>query len=462
MSMKKDNNTSVLFSDIEKLLDKTTIRNYKLEEGDTFTIEAKNAKDLLTPKRLDLVAKYMYLLFSRQGIKSNLANDIYKKHIEIFSDGKFYEPDSDTKTSYDSFLKEFDDIFAKIERDGFDSKKSLIPVGNDGTILNGAHRIATAMYLNKEVSILSIDKSQGINYDYEYFKKGCMETRYLDFLALNYVKLSNKNMYAICLWPRAVSLNKMRECEEIIKSQTTILYKKQLNLSQLGLKNFMANVYQTESWVGGVKNNYVGTYGKVDPCYAKAKTIVYFVEGGTLESILKLKDNIRTMYGIGKHSVHITDNTEETIRVANLILNTSSESVLNLSRPNKCISELANRDYAKDEILNPMYTLALFGHEIPAQEQATVKIEQLKKDVLYDTSNFLYFRGMRFFSPQYAKENCDAKYARQFDSILKTSKTPLSLKTKEGVTKTKYKVKRKIRYMLRKAGVLDKARAIIH
>ena len=51
--------------------------------------------------------------------------------------------------------------------------------------------------------------------------------------------------------------------------------------------------------------------------------------------ILDIKKRIRDIYGIGNHSVHMTDNTEETIQIANIILNKNSIHLLSYGCPDK-------------------------------------------------------------------------------------------------------------------------------
>ena len=53
---------------------------------------------------------------------------------------------------------------------------------------------------------------------------------------------------------------------------------------------------------------------------------------------MKIKDKIREVFNVGKHSVHITDTKEEAIRTARVVFNDNSIHFLNYAKPNKYIS----------------------------------------------------------------------------------------------------------------------------
>lgn len=447
---------------LKDLIDGFTYDKFGLDENEQYNMLEVDAINLLTPDRIDIVAKYMYLFFKQNHIKSDLAKSVYKNHIEIFSEGKFYEPGSKTKTSYEDFVKEYDEIYNNLKKHGFDAKKSLIPVGSNHSIINGGHRTAASIFLKQKVGILEIHNHQSPNYDYKYFEKAQMPREYLDFMALNYMKLTPKRTFVICLWPRAVSMNKTKECEDLILEKTSLIYKKVVPFNKIGLKNFMMHLYHNEKWVGAEKNNFMGVYGKLDVCYAEADTILYFVEADGIDIIMDLKNQIRSIFGIDKHSVHITDTEQEAHLAADLILNKNGLLALNCGYPDKLNPKLDNLRNKKKQsknqnlILHPIYTLQYFGYDIKKRSgDDFYDISKLDKDIDYDIRNFFYYRGFKLFSPEYAKELCDEKYSQLFDSILSMDKISFRSKVKEDFSKTVFRTKRKIKHLLRKVGLLD-------
>ena len=91
----------------------------------------------------------MYLKFKNLNLNI-LADQVYDKHIEIITNGIFAEPNSSKKTLAD-YREAFSETFNSLESEGFNQHKSFIPVSNDGSITNGAHRLASSIFLNKEV-----------------------------------------------------------------------------------------------------------------------------------------------------------------------------------------------------------------------------------------------------------------------------------------------------------------------
>ncbi len=135
-------------------------------KSNTYKIQTLKSKLLLTNTRFDLAFKLLYL--EMKDKKVHFAKEIYKEHIRAFSLGKFTEPGNDEKNNIDKFLEEFDKTFKDIKENGFDAKKTLIPLSFNGSIANGAHRVASAIYSGKDVDCLYIETANHI-YDYKFF-----------------------------------------------------------------------------------------------------------------------------------------------------------------------------------------------------------------------------------------------------------------------------------------------------
>lgn len=77
-------------------------------------------KDLLSVKRLDLMAKYIYVESYLSGHGKAWAKELYSKHIEAFSGGGFREPGNAQKNSLDAYISSFDHLIEEISQNGFD------------------------------------------------------------------------------------------------------------------------------------------------------------------------------------------------------------------------------------------------------------------------------------------------------------------------------------------------------
>ena len=139
---------------------------YPLLDKDNYEVFELDPKKLISPNRLDLIYKIIFL--RNMNKRSNYATKCYLEHIRSFSFGKYFEPGNSDKNNAKDFLRVFKEIDKDIQINGFDSRKSLIPLANDGTILNGSHRIASSIVRNKKVSCIKLSCDPCI-YNYNFF-----------------------------------------------------------------------------------------------------------------------------------------------------------------------------------------------------------------------------------------------------------------------------------------------------
>ena len=152
--------------------------------------------------RFDLPIKFLFLKFYDRDINSSFADDMYKEHLRLWNGFKEY--DNPNKNSYDRFRDDFIKIFVDIESDNFDWNKSPIVLDNDGYLLNGAHRTASALYLDTKFKYKlptgNRDGQKICNYD--MFKRLGLDEKYMDAAALEFVR-NNPNLLLLNLFPAA-------------------------------------------------------------------------------------------------------------------------------------------------------------------------------------------------------------------------------------------------------------------
>lgn len=292
-----------------------------------FEVIEVQATELLNSNRFDIAAKVLYLEMLNSGV--SFAEEIYVDHIRAFTLGKFIEPGSNNKNSIAIFLEDFISIYEDIKQNGFDSEKSIIPCDKDLVIINGAHRVASAIAANRKVSLVVVGQ-QPPKYDYRFFMDRSVPRPYLDAIAIKYVELSKKSHVAF-LWPSAIGSDS--EVENLIPN---IVYKKKIKLTMNGAHNLLSQVYLNEEWLGSIECNFPGVKGKLVECFkgnGDLRIIVFDAPPDT--SVLEIKESIRSIYNIGKHSIHITDNHKEAINSARLTLNDNSIHFLNFAQPSK-------------------------------------------------------------------------------------------------------------------------------
>ncbi len=296
------------------LLQNHTVELYKLRDY-TPEIISVPAKSLLTPKRFDLFAKLYYI--SNRDNNYEVSLNVYVKHILAFNpDGQ--EPGRDDKIEIKDFVVTFDKLITDFKSSDFDDNKSIIPVDKNGIILDGAHRLATLAYYDKNVTIAKFSNIEVQNhFDYEYFMKRGLAWDICDMIALEMTKWLD-NLLVACLWPRIGSKKIKEDITKKIGNIHYISYIKKIHVSLRSISNFVSEIYSQQSWT----QNEASVMDKAARVYGNggAMLIVFFENKNSLNDIIKEKENLRLLYKKGKDSIHITDNKDETIEIANLVL----------------------------------------------------------------------------------------------------------------------------------------------
>lgn len=323
-------------NDLRKVLGHYFYGHYDVGNRNCSEIEWVNARELLVSERFDLIAKMIYIEAYDTGRGMEWAEELYKAHIRSFSNGR--EPGNSEKNSVEAYVDVFNKLIDTIKLTGFDEKISVIPVGENNQIMDGAHRVSIAAYYNLSIPIVRIE---GIcaNNNFLFFRDHLLDEKYLDYIAYKYSCLQ-ENVHIACVWPKAFSsdTSKFEKMEELMKQYGDIFYEKEIDISYQTLRNLMIQVYSGFQWMGGIDTHFKGATGKADACYASCNRMkVYVLNCASLEKTLELKAKIRDIFGQGNHSIHISDTQEEAIQIAQLLLNENSIHILTYGNPDKYI-----------------------------------------------------------------------------------------------------------------------------
>lgn len=387
--------------------------------ADNYQIQTIKAKQLLSYARLDLVFKIIYI----EHHNLSFAREIYKEHIKAFTFDTFKEPHSD-KNSFDKFTAQFDNIFSDIRKNGFDANKTLIPLSKDGIIVNGAHRLASAIFLDQDVKCIQLETHNQI-YDYKFFYHRNVTNNTLDIAVSTFIEYAD-NAYIACIWPTAQGCN--NEIDAIVPN---IIYKKNIKLNANGAHNLLSQIYHSEAWLGSVENNFKGTSGKMIECFktfAPVRIIAFQANG--IEEVLQVKEQIRALFNVGKHSIHITDTKEQAIKLARMVFNSNSIHFLNNAKPNKYASVhqkiIKFKKFIQENQLNPCDVLldggtilSVYGlrrsDDIDYFIDDNAKIKYIdseldnnddelkyhdidKLELIYNPKFYFYFNGLKFIA----------------------------------------------------------------
>lgn len=164
--------------------------------------------ELFTFKRIDLVVKYLYakeiLESKKYGDNYYLTEcykDLYIRHILMRTMGKepydqFRKEESD-KQNIDQYINEFKNLINSLENNGFDMSYS-VPATTNGLLLNGAHRVAAAKALNKQIYVNMVEK--GVAWDFDWFVKNGFNTEDRQRILKGFIDLNSSRCAIFVIW----------------------------------------------------------------------------------------------------------------------------------------------------------------------------------------------------------------------------------------------------------------------
>jgi hypothetical protein len=361
-----------------------------------------NINMYLAPQRFDLMAKYIYVKFQDKKINTNFHIELYKKHLETFNNCKEYinKFSFEEKIGSDKFIEKFNFLIENIKNNGY-NEKYPIPMGKNNMIINGSHRLVICYYFNINPIIVNESINGTINYNYNFFtnrKKGFpkLKLNYSDSMALEYIN-HNKNLRAMVIYPRAHIYNSINKIYKLIEKYGYIYYIKKIDLTHIGLNNLIRELYRGEKWIGGLFPE--GISNKTRKCltFPMLPIIFILIELKDLDKLIELKKKCRDIFGIDKHSLHMTDYQYDTFRVSSTLLNKNSiyflnnfKNVINKKTQNKFKDFFYVNKENKDDIcikskIKNLDNIDYFNH-----------IDPNNQDLIYNPKNHFYFNGFKF------------------------------------------------------------------
>lgn len=138
-------------------------------------------------------------------------------------------------------------------------------------------------------------------------------------------------------WPCAWGRRTRKRALRLLEGQVTIRREREVDLSRWGVRNLLLALYPDFEWIGTAADHYAGTWRKVDWVYLPgATTWVCLLENPNGVDMVALKAQLRELFCVQQHSLHITDTMAEAQTAYDLLF--SDEGVAALNDP-------ANGDY---------------------------------------------------------------------------------------------------------------------
>jgi hypothetical protein len=305
-----------------------------------------NPLDLVTPMRIDIMAKYIYAKSRELGVESMWPLEVYENHLKVWN-GCIEIEDHGARISKHNFLEylnSFNLLLDSVKKNGFCDSFSIIPVGST-CIVNGGHRVAACLLYNKSVLGEPVQE-QGVFASASYLKKRTkftpegLKEKYLDAMALQYCELK-QNTYMIFMFPCIdwCSIDGV-DSDAILNTFGSIVYKKTIKLSENGLLNLTKLMHKNARWLGDYNNNFVGARRYIRKIKSLTedtnKIAVYLFECPHLELVYACKNKICELFKIGSWPIYISNNHKETVALAQAVFNRNSICFLNEARQKFC------------------------------------------------------------------------------------------------------------------------------
>jgi len=159
----------------------------------------KNAKELITFKRLDLIVRYLFAKDILSGCGNNDILSLYKRTCLMRTGG--VEPINDygdsVKNNIDDYITQFKKLIISLQETGYDQTRP-IPMEANGYLAGGAHRIAAASALDMDVEVQYVEK--GCRFDFSWFVENGFATHDRMRILKGFVDIHPRNCAIIVIW----------------------------------------------------------------------------------------------------------------------------------------------------------------------------------------------------------------------------------------------------------------------
>lgn len=360
-------------------------------------MKTKNPIDLLTHKRFDVVIKYLYA----SNLSSGFFKNAYKEHLGVWNG---FTEDKRKKSTFE----DFDNSFISMIHNKVDEP---VPVNPEGHLANGAHRLAAALYRQRPINIRSTTAKENypIEADYKVFLRKGLHRHIMKRTALEYAKLKS-NTYIVSLFP--IAHTRMDEVMDIIEKHSNIFYTSSEGFNDKGQLGLIKEIYLSEGWASEK-----GIMKKCKQCFRGMGNVTFvLIDAKNLETVKEMKKELRALFKVGNHSVHINDYHEDTIRIAKTVFNRNSINFLNnrksVSFPNYK-KLMANMKPDDNTIITGSTVLSLYGLRdckdidliyfnnppIDSHNQYLGNLYKLTLDAIFNNPLYhLYHNGFKYVS----------------------------------------------------------------
>lgn len=399
-----------------------------------------NPLQLLHSNRYDIIFKYIYIKYANiYKFFGNWTSELYKQHIQLLNGG--YEMITSVQNKQKNSVKDFFIDFQNIINIFIKNQyiEHPLPLYDTNNILNGSHRTACHIFYNKKLLYKIIPNSKPFKCHSEFFKNrelnknnlplpgkdiiNNVDKKYMDFSILEYILLK-KDVRILCMYSNNYNNYQQKILQYIFSTNTNIVYAKTITMTDIGLYNFIKEAYLTETFVNvtnktnATKANYNNNNYTITVYVLENNLSEYSKSGG------KHKTELRKIFN-NHNAVHISDNNDDTIRMAKIIFNENTLKFYNTIKHdydnntiklfNNYTNMIKNNDnycIVSSYILN-LYKLRKakdidYIHNdieliIPSHNHLKKHYNDTILNLIYNPDNYFYFHGYKCMNLELVK-----------------------------------------------------------
>lgn len=307
-------------------------------------IERRDPLTLLSPDRLDVMVRYIFVRQRQLGWAVGWGTSVYRHLLESWN-AEFEDGDG-RKSSFPDYLRHFTALIDDVALNGYDRERGLIPY-TGSTIVDGAHRLATALYFRQAVDAVQLEGPPQKQDAAALLRIG-MSTTVVEQLVNEYLKL-NADCYAAIFFP--ASWDEMNTALNLLAEKAKVVLSKDISLTEQGRRNIIELLYGHEPWW---KPDLLDEFVRLRfPNGGDGKVV--FVKTPPGEGSRPTKEHVRKAFP-QPHYVHMNDTRRETGWIGDLLLNANGVTFLNLRptwQPKRFCELLAEYEERLGDVSDP-------------------------------------------------------------------------------------------------------------
>jgi hypothetical protein len=256
------------------------------------------------------------------GLDDAWGQELYKTYMLATRPTEGFSEDN-LKFSLEDYIQSFRNLFESIKLHGFDPNYGSIPSTELG-ITNGAHRLASALVLAKNV-VRTHSTEENHNYGFRFMQSVGIPEKYIDATVLEYLYYAQRSTVFCAMGiTSSMAANIQKSLDQ---SGFSTVYVKAIKLSEIGQRRLMKLLYGSNDWwtTDFYESLALERFSNRDSTY------FFFVVAKFPEIEIRFKSEVRDKYfdSYTFKKFHSSDNNEETLRIAESVLNENSLFVLN-------------------------------------------------------------------------------------------------------------------------------------